>query len=547
MTISSNYVPLRQLGNGATLNFSANWNALSAAWLSVNFEDVATGVLTPQPSGWSAVVADSGFTVTFVVPPPSTVYVVIGRDVDQNQTEPYRTSKGFQGEVIEGAFDKLTAMIQDQQDAINRALKFQLGSAAVGTISGSPVDQATIIFSGVNGDMIVGPTAGQIAGAQAAAQQAIAAAAIATAALGSVTYIWCGTAGGTANALTLTTGLNLTSLQPGFKFRFLVNATNTLADVTCVVDSVPGTPFIRKDNGNVATASLAYGDLLAGMIAEIEWDGTRFQFLNAYAFGENISSIAAAATLDLSAADIGGDFITVTGNTTITAVTLARGQRRAVRFTGTPQITNGASLVMPGGANIQIVAGDIVTFRRIGSVVYAEVYQPYVNISPFIKTLLDDADAAAARATLGVTSGALGSRTSADINYANTNTLVDVTGLTLNLLAGQSYDFSAFLDTTSANNAGVSVAIGGTAVLSAIAATAQVQQGTAFASPTTSRVTAKSTRFGDVTAVTTAKISINGSCVCTTSGTLTIMFAQNAAQASNTTLLSGASFNATAF
>lgn len=182
MTISDNYVPIRQQGNGVTVDYSSNWNALSAAWLSVNFEDVVTGVLTPQYVGWSAVVANSGFTVTFVTPPPNTVYVVIGRDVDLNQTEPYRTSKGFQGEVVEGAFDKLTAMMQDVQDALTRALKFQLGSTAVGVIAGSPIDTATIVFSGTSGLMIPGPTVGDISGAAAAAATAVAAAATATSA-----------------------------------------------------------------------------------------------------------------------------------------------------------------------------------------------------------------------------------------------------------------------------------------------------------------------------------------------------------------------------
>lgn len=73
------------------------------------------------------------------------------------------------------------------------------------------------------------------------------------------------------------------------------------------------------------------------------------------------SDIVAAATLNLDAA--GGDLIDVTGATGITAITLGRGRLRTVRFTGAPLITNGASLVLPGAANIQAAAGDYAIFR----------------------------------------------------------------------------------------------------------------------------------------------------------------------------------------
>lgn len=179
MTISNNYAPLRQLGNGVTTIFSDSWNALSSAWLVVYFEDAVTGVLTQQLAGFTSVVASGGWVVTFSVAPPASVYVVIGRAVDPTQIEPYRTSKGFQGEVIEAAFDKLTAIAQDQQDAIDRSVKFQLGSSAVGVIGGTPIDQAVLMFSGTTGLIIPGPTAGQIASASAAAATATAAAAAA--------------------------------------------------------------------------------------------------------------------------------------------------------------------------------------------------------------------------------------------------------------------------------------------------------------------------------------------------------------------------------
>lgn len=86
----------------------------------------------------------------------------------------------------------------------------------------------------------------------------------------------------------------------------------------------------------------------------------------AYTAFDNISvhgaDIASAATLNLEAAT--GSLVDITGNTTITAVTLSNGHERWCRFTGTPQITVGASLIgNAGGGSVILKAGDMVVFR----------------------------------------------------------------------------------------------------------------------------------------------------------------------------------------
>ena len=73
------------------------------------------------------------------------------------------------------------------------------------------------------------------------------------------------------------------------------------------------------------------------------------------------ADIASAATLNLNAAT--GDAVDVTGSVAITAITLSDGNVRTTRFTGTPVLTNGALLVLPGGANITSVAGDFAIWR----------------------------------------------------------------------------------------------------------------------------------------------------------------------------------------
>ncbi len=85
------------------------------------------------------------------------------------------------------------------------------------------------------------------------------------------------------------------------------------------------------------------------------------------------ADIASAATVDLTTAT--GNVVDVTGTTAITAVTLAEGAERTVRFTGALTLTHGASLVLPGGASIATAAGDYAILRAYaGGVVRCVVY-----------------------------------------------------------------------------------------------------------------------------------------------------------------------------
>jgi Protein of unknown function (DUF2793) len=87
------------------------------------------------------------------------------------------------------------------------------------------------------------------------------------------------------------------------------------------------------------------------------------------------ADIASAATINLETAT--GHLVDVTGTTTISAITLGDGHERVVRFTGALTLTNGASLVLPGGANITTAAGDFAVFRGYASgVVRCASYNP---------------------------------------------------------------------------------------------------------------------------------------------------------------------------
>lgn len=106
------------------------------------------------------------------------------------------------------------------------------------------------------------------------------------------------------------------------------------------------------------------------------------EFLNAISSATTLdlislhgSDIASAATVNLEAAT--GDLVDVTGTTTITAITLADGHKRTVRFTGALVLTHSSSLLLPGLANITTAAGDFAIFRGYaGGVVRCVDYVP---------------------------------------------------------------------------------------------------------------------------------------------------------------------------
>lgn len=73
------------------------------------------------------------------------------------------------------------------------------------------------------------------------------------------------------------------------------------------------------------------------------------------------ADISSAATVNLTTAT--GNYVHITGTTTITAITLAQGAERTVVFDGALTLTNGASLLLPGSASITTAAGDTAVFR----------------------------------------------------------------------------------------------------------------------------------------------------------------------------------------
>lgn len=89
---------------------------------------------------------------------------------------------------------------------------------------------------------------------------------------------------------------------------------------------------------------------------------TALQSMSGAAFNEaKGADVPSASTLNLDS--VTGNYVTVSGTNTITAVTLTSGAMRMIRATGAFTWTNNAAVVVTGGANWVATSGDIFLVR----------------------------------------------------------------------------------------------------------------------------------------------------------------------------------------
>lgn len=130
MTIADNYNPIKQLGNGVTVNFSFDFSLLDESYIRV-YQEI-NGVQTlVDPENYDVDFQSSGGSVTFKEAPAAGTYIVIGRNVPLDQETPYKTSSGFPANRVEENLDKLTAITQQLSDEAARAPKLPVGSSDI--------------------------------------------------------------------------------------------------------------------------------------------------------------------------------------------------------------------------------------------------------------------------------------------------------------------------------------------------------------------------------------------------------------------------------
>jgi microcystin-dependent protein len=184
--------------------------------------------------------------------------------------------------------------------------------------------------------------------------------------------VYVATVGGTATAITLTPTVASTAYAAGQRYRFIAGSASSAA-TTINVSGLGARNLFKRGSINPVA-----GDWGSGMILEVVYDGTNFQLLAADVFSQ-MGDIASAGTINLDSTT--GNVVDVTGTTTITAITLAEGKEVTVRFTGALTLTNSASLVLPGSANVTTAAGDFAVFRGYAAgVVRCTSYLPFSGI-----------------------------------------------------------------------------------------------------------------------------------------------------------------------
>lgn len=119
-------------------------------------------------------------------------------------------------------------------------------------------------------------------------------------------------------------------------------------------------------------------------------------------------------------------------------------------------------------------------------------------------------------------------------------TLVNVTGLTVNVAGSGKYLFEALLYTTATSGGGIQAAIAGTATATSVIYEGELISGGALVAQT--RASSLGTAVGSLGTATAGTIWITGEIVVNAGGTLTVQFAQNTSNGSASTVLTGSWF-----
>lgn len=127
MTVADDYTISKLATNGTTKTFTFGFYTYSKEYVKVIKETDGVQTLV-QPTDYTIKLNNSGGNVIFTVAPASGSYIIIMRATPQEQETSFATSSGFPAKTVEGRFDKLTSMIQETQDSLNRTASFPVGT-----------------------------------------------------------------------------------------------------------------------------------------------------------------------------------------------------------------------------------------------------------------------------------------------------------------------------------------------------------------------------------------------------------------------------------
>jgi hypothetical protein len=178
-----------------------------------------------------------------------------------------------------------------------------------------------------------------------------------------------GTSATSSTSLTIGTGSkSFTLAQTGKQFALGQNV--VVANTASPANNMVGTITAFDPNSGAMTVSVSTtsgsGTFTAWTIS-LSGPGFTGGKLTTPMNDADTVTLASAATVNIGAGASNSQIIS--GAVTITAFdSIAAGAERELTFSGAPLLThNGTSLILPGGKNIQAAAGDVATFRSLGS------------------------------------------------------------------------------------------------------------------------------------------------------------------------------------
>jgi len=137
MTVSSTTTRVSYSGDNSTTVFAYTFKIFDDDDITVILRTDATGSEAVQTKTTNYSVSGVGETgggnITFVSPPASGITVVLLRETAQTQTTDYTPNDPFPASSHEDALDKMTLIVQDQQEEINRALKLSRTNTMIST------------------------------------------------------------------------------------------------------------------------------------------------------------------------------------------------------------------------------------------------------------------------------------------------------------------------------------------------------------------------------------------------------------------------------
>jgi len=161
MTVSSTNTKNSYNGDGSTTVFAYTFKIFDDDDIIVILRTDATGGETVQTKGThysvSGVGDAGGGNITFVTAPASGITVVLIRATVQTQTTDYTPNDPFPAASHEDALDRLTLMVQDQQEELDRAIKVsRTNTISTSEFTIGPSDRANKVFAfDANGDFSV--------------------------------------------------------------------------------------------------------------------------------------------------------------------------------------------------------------------------------------------------------------------------------------------------------------------------------------------------------------------------------------------------------